>query len=246
MDLLGMRVHEGPIRGDIGAFLERHATADPALQRAQLVLGEIHARRHVQLGKDGTQAVAIKKWDASGARWHMASSIISSGYRIGNIVAAGLLFRESLAESYMIGRYSQEAVPMRRTACLLLSLILSSAASSSHAAPKIDAARIGVDCKDDFQKLCKGEPGGSMLECMQRHRAEVGEACRAAMDAGKGAGAAASGKRPPSCKDDYVRVCKGAKSGELKACLKAHRKELSDFCRKIFDMTQSKETSAAH
>ncbi len=115
---------------------------------------------------------------------------------------------------------------------LLLSL---SCTASSLAAPKVDAARIGVDCKDDFKKLCKGEPGGSMLACMRRHRSEVGPACLAAMDGAKDAAPAAGAKRPPSCMNEYVRVCKGAKSGELKACLKTRREQLSDLCRKAFD-----------
>ncbi len=111
-------------------------------------------------------------------------------------------------------------------------------------ADAVDSARIGVDCKDDFKKLCKDEHGSSVLKCMQAHRSETSAACVAAMDAaGKGAPATA-GKRPPSCKDDFVRVCKGVKSGELKACLKEHRMELSEFCRKLVDMQAAHK--AAH
>lgn len=136
---------------------------------------------------------------------------------------------------------------MKRTTYLLaLFLLFPSVALSSHSAPKIDAARIGVDCKDDFQRLCKGERSTSLVRCMNQHRAELGAACRSAMDAGKAAGTTPSGQRPPSCKDDFVRVCKGVKSGELKNCLKTRRNELSDFCRKIFDMTLSKEKNMTH
>ena len=131
---------------------------------------------------------------------------------------------------------------MKRTVGLSAVLFLALAASSAYAAPKVDAARIGVECKDDFRKLCKDAAGGSLVQCMEQHRAEVSAACRAAMDASKsGARAAgAHGQRPPSCKDDFVRVCKGAKSGALRDCLKAHRLELSELCRKMFDMSQPK------
>jgi hypothetical protein len=102
-----------------------------------------------------------------------------------------------------------------------------------------DSARIGVDCKDDFKKFCKDEHGSSVLKCMQGHRAETSAACLAAMDAAykpaPGTASGAGGKRPKSCKDDFVRVCKGVKSDEFKACLKERRKELSDFCRKMID-----------
>lgn len=127
---------------------------------------------------------------------------------------------------------------MNRISCLFVLLLV---APASHAAPKVDAARIGVDCKDDFKKLCKDEHGASVLQCMERHRAEASAACRAAMDAAKSGSQTAVAQRPVSCKDDFVRVCKGARSGELKACLKERRKELSDFCRKMFDMTQTKD-----
>lgn len=126
---------------------------------------------------------------------------------------------------------------MNRIACLFVLLL---ATRASHAAPKIDAARIGVDCRDDFKKLCKDEPGASVLQCMERHRAQTSAACLAAIDAAKRGAPAAGAQRPASCKDDFVRVCKGVKSGELKTCLKERRKELSDVCRKMFDMAQQK------
>lgn len=120
----------------------------------------------------------------------------------------------------------------------ILALAALLAAPASFAAPKVDAARIGVACKDDFKKLCKDSGGGSMLECMEKHRAEVGEPCRAAMDEGKTAAPAAGAKRPKSCKDEFVRVCKGVKSSAFKACLKERRTQLSDFCRMMVDGTK--------
>lgn len=135
---------------------------------------------------------------------------------------------------------------MKITRALLILILAVLAVPSSHAAAMVDSARIGVGCRDDFKRFCKGAAAGTLIQCMDQHRAELGEACRSAIDVGKkGTGASTNAQRPPSCKDDFVRVCKGVKSGELRSCLKTHRAELSDFCRKIYDMTYSKEKSAA-
>jgi len=109
---------------------------------------------------------------------------------------------------------------------------------------RLASVRIGVDCKDDFAKFCKNPaPGSSPLRCILAHKSEIAPACLSALDAAMDP-AAARGKQPQppahSCKDEFVKVCAGAKSGELKRCLQAHRGELSEFCRKMLDLSTSR------
>ena len=81
---------------------------------------------------------------------------------------------------------------------------------------------------------------------IEKHRTELGQFCSASIDASKALAMIAPGQRPPSCNEDFARVCKGVKSGELKNCLSSRRMELTEFCSKVVDLNESMEKKTGH
>ena len=134
----------------------------------------------------------------------------------------------------------------KQTACMFVLLLASLAVLSTQAAPTVDAARSETDCKSEINRLCESAPTGTLRQCIEKHRTELGQSCSASIDASKALAKTAPGQRPPSCNEDFVRVCKGVKSGELKNCLSSRRMELTEFCRKVVDLDESMEKKTGH
>ncbi len=133
----------------------------------------------------------------------------------------------------------------------LLSLLVASSFALSVRAADTNSAAVGISqaCKPELRSVCKPKKGSSPLKCLKEHKAEASPACQAALDGLKGAtvpeggakaGAATAGKSR-SCVPEFEKVCKGAKSGELNTCLKAHLGELSEFCRKVTESILKKD-----
>lgn len=132
---------------------------------------------------------------------------------------------------------------------LALALLAAFAPPSRAADTNAAAGGVTAACRAELRSLCKPKAGWSPLKCLREHKAEASPACRKALDGIKGAtlpaggpkaGAAAAGQSR-SCVPEYEKVCKGVKSDELRPCLKAHREELSEFCRKITDSILKKD-----
>jgi hypothetical protein len=105
------------------------------------------------------------------------------------------------------------------------------------------AARVSLSCRPELRSLClRGrKPGENPLSCLERHRPELAPACREALDAlqaapaPKGGAPAARPAGAASCMPEFEKACKGVKSKELRGCLKAHRGEFSELCRRAVD-----------
>ena len=86
-------------------------------------------------------------------------------------------------------------------------------------------------CKNDVQKFCKDAttPEGSPPRaCLDQHKAELSEACKAKLEAmGKEVAEGA-------CKEDGQKFCKG--SADFFACLDQHKAELSEACKAKLEM----------
>jgi hypothetical protein len=101
------------------------------------------------------------------------------------------------------------------------------------------AVRVTVECKQDLRKLCRPAPPGGPLKCLMDHKADVAPGCRKALDSTKGASLPSGAAPSRSCLPEFQKVCQGAKSKELNSCLKAHRGDLSEPCRKVLDAAVS-------
>ena len=134
---------------------------------------------------------------------------------------------------------------LKQTACMFVFLLASLAVLPSHAAPTVDPVRAETDCKSEINRLCKSAPAGTLRQCIEKHRTELGQSCSESIEASKALAKTKPSQRPPSCNEDFVRVCKGVKSGELKHCLLSRRMELTEFCRKVVDLNESMEKKAA-
>lgn len=122
----------------------------------------------------------------------------------------------------------------------LFALLLAVAAARPAAAADVRSGVVGVmaACRSDLRQFCRPAPVGGPLKCLLDHKEEVQPDCRKALDSIKGlpapAAPAAAG-RPKSCLPEFTKVCSGAKSKDFKACINAHRSELSSYCRKMAD-----------
>jgi hypothetical protein len=115
-------------------------------------------------------------------------------------------------------------------AVALLSLSTSVRAADTNAA----AVSITGACRADLRGQCRGVKGGP-LKCLQDHKDKLEPACRKALDGMKGAAVPTTPVPHQSCLPEYTKICAGVKSHDFKACLKAHKKELSPACQKAAD-----------
>ena len=83
-------------------------------------------------------------------------------------------------------------------------------------------------CKADVEKFCKDVEKGKIHECLDQHKDELSDACKANREKKM---ESAKGMRHEACKDDVEKFCKDMEKGKIGECLKQHKDELSDACK---------------
>jgi hypothetical protein len=86
-------------------------------------------------------------------------------------------------------------------------------------------------CAEDAKKFCSSvQPGGGrVVQCLNKHEAELAPACRAQLEEGK----ARVKEFVQACKADSEKYCKSVDpgSGRVLRCLKTHQADLSSECK---------------
>jgi len=100
--------------------------------------------------------------------------------------------------------------------------------AGAQAAPAQEAAHGGLqsECRADFTKYCAGIPAGgaSRVQCLNDHRVDLSDGCKAALTGLKTARQA--------CALDAAKYCAEAPPGaERMKCMTANRNNLSDGCK---------------
>jgi len=91
-------------------------------------------------------------------------------------------------------------------------------------------------CREDIQKYCaQVEPGeGRLAHCMRENVSKFSPACQADMQKHEQTATKKRDELRASCKGDAEKFCKDKADGRggVMHCLRAHKKQLSEDCRK--------------
>jgi hypothetical protein len=100
-------------------------------------------------------------------------------------------------------------------------------------APQPEQPKMGKGaCKADIEQFCKDAEKGKVGACLRQHKDELSADCKASMKARvKNRIMAARQAAKDACKDDVEQFCKGVEKGQIGACLKQHKDELSADCK---------------
>lgn len=98
--------------------------------------------------------------------------------------------------------------------------------------------RVKQACSADAARLCGGLEGRGLRACMKDRSDQVSPACRDAVKEarahregdGKGKRKGHRKALAQACRADADRLCGGLQGGELRACMKEHRDEVSPEC----------------
>jgi hypothetical protein len=86
-------------------------------------------------------------------------------------------------------------------------------------------AGMGGACKADFEKFCQGIPagGGSRMQCLNDHRLDLSDDCKAKMTTNKIARQA--------CALDAAKYCPSDQGADRLKCMAANKDKLSEGCK---------------
>ncbi|GIW42176.1 MAG: hypothetical protein KatS3mg076_2753 [Candidatus Binatia bacterium] len=93
-------------------------------------------------------------------------------------------------------------------------------------------------CAADIEKFCASEKGNRrrVVLCLEQHRKELSERCRAFLAGGRRGPRAGGGRRLVfACREEAQKFCGQKRGRELFDCLGEHRGELSERCRTALD-----------
>lgn len=89
-------------------------------------------------------------------------------------------------------------------------------------------------CAKDAETLCPGiqHGDGRLMKCMREHQDKLSPECKAQHEKMK----AAFGEVKEACHDDIAKLCADVKPGKgrIMACMRSHREQLSEGCKKEF------------